>query len=347
MKIKVVDFFSGCGGSSAGFRESGMEILAGIDIDKDSERTFTYNFPKSHFICNDIRKIKATSLDPIIGKHRNYPLLFCACAPCQPFSKQNKQKTNKDNRISLLDELHRFVRRFKPEFIFLENVPGIQKNIATGPLGNFKELLNKLSYSYQDGVIYAQDFGVPQRRRRLVLVASRIGSISIPSKTHGPNTENPKYETVWKCISHLPILKAGQENKKVPNHRAAELSKINLERIKNTPKGGNRSDWPEHLKLNCHKKYSGHTDVYGRMHKNRPASALTTRCISLSNGRFGHPVQNRAISVREAACLQTFSEDFIFFGNLNSMAQQIGNAVPVLLAKRFGEAFIAQVKSEI
>ena len=322
-----------------------MEILAGIDIDKDAAQTYKHNFPEAEFICKDVQKITATSLDNIIGKERDYALLFCTCAPCQPFSKQNRQKSDQDERISLLDELHRFIRRFKPEFIFLENVPGIQKekDKGSGPLSRFKHLLSSLGYEFVDEVIYAQDYGIPQRRRRLVLIASRVGKISIPYRTHGPGRENPKYEPVWEWISHLPKIKAGEECKITPNHRAAELSPLNFKRIKNTPKGGDRRDWPKELQLECHKKYTGHSDVYGRMFKNKPASALTTRCISLSNGRFGHPVQNRAISVREAACLQTFPMDFIFFGNLNSMAQQIGNAVPVLLAKHFGEAFIEKI----
>ena len=139
---------------------------------------------------------------------------------------------------------------------------------------------------------------------------------------------------------HLPSIAAGETHPSVNDHRAARLSQINLERISVTPEGRGRESWPPHLQLKCHKTHIGHTDVYGRMRWDEPASGLTTRCISLSNGRFGHPEQNRAISVREAACLQTFPEDFLFHGSLNSKARQIGNAVPVRLSEVFGLNFI-------
>jgi DNA (cytosine-5)-methyltransferase 1 len=165
-----------------------------------------------------------------------------------------------------------------------------------------------------------------------------LKKIELPSETHGPNTKNIKYSSVRDWISNLPPIDAGKTHSTIPNHQAARLSSINLKRIKLTPEGGNRLSWPKYLWLNCHKNgYKGHTDVYGRMKWDAPATGLTTRCISYSNGKFGHPDQNRAISVREAACLQTFPMDFIFEGNMNSKARQIGNAVPVLLAKVFGK----------
>ena len=131
----------------------------------------------------------------------------------------------------------------------------------------------------------------------------------------------------------------------MPNHRAANLSARNVERVKATPEGGSHRDWPDYLKLECHKGFSGYSDVYGRMSWDSPASGLTTRCTSYSNGRFGHPEQNRAISIREAACLQTFPEDFLFAGCMASISRQIGNAVPVLLAKLFGEQFIEHLQN--
>jgi DNA (cytosine-5)-methyltransferase 1 len=150
---------------------------------------------------------------------------------------------------------------------------------------------------------------------------------------------------VREWISGFPPIAAGETYAEIPNHRAARLSELNLERIRATPPGGGRFDWPEELMLTCHLgEYNGHTDVYGRMHWDRPASGLTTRCISLSNGRFGHPEQDRAISVREAASIQTFADDFVFFGSLNSMARQVGNAVPVLVAEVFGRYFLTHIE---
>jgi DNA (cytosine-5)-methyltransferase 1 len=233
------------------------------------------------------------------------------------------------------------VRYYKPEFLLVENVPGIQ-NLKRGgsPLSDFLKLLDKLDYKHTVRVVDCRDYGVPQTRKRLVLMASRTGSVSFPERSHGEGTALP-YSTVWEWIKGFPRLQAGQECKKIANHRAANLSKANLRRIKATPPGGSRSDWPRRLMLKCHKNgHDGHSDVYGRLRKDQPASALTTRCISLSNGRFGHPTQHRAISAREAATLQTFDRNFVFKGTLTSMARQIGNAVPVLLAEKLGEAFL-------
>jgi len=173
-----------------------------------------------------------------------------------------------------------------------------------------------------------------------VPVGSRHGQIRLPDETHGPGTSNGEYDTVRNRISHLPPVRAGEQHDDVPNHRAARLSALNMERVRATPPGGGHRDWPEHLKLECHKGLSGFSDVHGRMKWDAPASGLTTRCTNYSNGRFGHPDQDRAISVREAASLQAFPEEFIFEGCMASMARQTGNAVPARLAKPAGETFI-------
>ena len=339
MKIRVVDFFCGCGGTSAGLQAAGMKILAGIDFDVDAGDTFKLNFPQAEFINKDITELYSPGISHLIPKKRKFPLLFSACAPCQPFTKQNTSKKDSDERQNLLNNLHRFIRAYKPEYIFLENVPGLQKvSEEDGPFASFIRFLDRHDYYYELRVIKSQDYGVPQYRKRLVLIASCLKDIHFPSATHGPDAKYD-YVTVWESISDLPRIRAGKEHSEVKNHRAAKLSDKNLERLKATPVGGSRADWPKRLQLECHKEYSGHTDVYGRMLKDKPASALTTRCISLSNGRYGHPTQSRAISVREAARLQTFSDDFEFLGSLNSMARQIGNAVPILLALEFGNHF--------
>ncbi len=338
--IQAIDFFCGCGGTSAGLKKAGVQILAGIDFDKDAGRTFIRNFPEAQFFLEDVRNFHPFNLEALIERDRISPLLFSACAPCQPFTKQKTTKRQKDARLNLLNEFHRFVQVFRPDYIFLENVPGLQKiKSGDGPLTNFLRLLDKLGYRYDVKAPASQEYGVPQVRKRLVLVASLLGDILVPEATHGPGTPNPEYENVWNWIGKLPKIKAGEAHKKVKNHRAASLSEINLQRIAATPEGGGRLDWPKYLRLDCHDDHIGHTDVYGRLRKDKPAAALSTRCISLSNGRYGHPTQDRAISVREAARLQTFDDDFVFEGNLNSMARQIGNAVPVRLAEVFAQHF--------
>lgn len=326
-----------------------MTVRLGLDMDPDSESTYLSNFHKSKFVCQDIRLLRPDDLSHIIKRRYGRPLVFGACAPCQPFSKQNRLIKSADRRRNLLREFHRFITVFKPEYIFLENVPGLQSiGERKGPFKEFTNLLSRLGYFHDHRVIMAYHYGVPQRRMRLVLLASRNGPIEIPPPTHGPGTAHPSLPTVGESISHLPPIAAGETHPTVPNHRAADLSPVNLRRIAVTPPGGSRTDWPQELELACHEGHSGHTDVYGRMLMDAPSAALTTRCISLSNGRFGHPSQNRAISVREAACIQTFPMDFTFRGSLTSMARQIGNAVPVAMAKVFGESIVrhcARLKS--
>ena len=342
--IDVADFFCGCGGTSAGLRNAGLNILVGIDNDFDSGTTFAKNFPEATFILQDIQLLQPYDLYCYFPKMRSRPLLFSACAPCQPFTRQRTTKLGEDGRSSLLDETHRFIRVFRPEYIFIENVAGLQNfRPEEGPLGRFSGLLEELGYTSYSGVLRAQDYGVPQYRRRFVLLASLLGNLEWPpTRTHGPGSPNPQFETVWDWIGTLPPIEAGESHPSIENHRAANLSSLNRKRITATPAGGGRRDWPRELQLNCHEGHTGHTDVYGRLHKDRPASALTTRCVSLSNGRYGHPVQNRAISAREAARLQTFLDEFEFDGSLTSMARQIGNAVPVKFAEAFGKHILYQ-----
>jgi len=336
--IKVFDFFSGCGGTSKGFKDAGFEIICALDNDPEAAATYKQNFPKTTFINDDITKVNTSQIQTFINSCNKDPILFCGCAPCQPFSKQKTKKKNHDERIFLLNEFKRFVEKYSPDYIFIENVPGIQQLLKKdGPFENFLILLKKLRYFFDYSVVTSQSFGIPQRRKRLVLVASLLGEIKLPKPICDPAQGLNNYSTVREWIGDLPVIEAGTEHLDIPNHRAAKLSIKNIERIKATPEGGSRLSWPKHLWLRCHLNgYKGHTDVYGRMKWDEPATGLTTRCISLSNGRFGHPEQNRAISVREAACLQTFPLDFVFKGNLNSMARQVGNAVPVKLAEVFG-----------
>ena len=314
--IEVVDFFSGCGGASAGLREAGMRIRLGIDHDEQAGATYRRNFPEAGFIRRDIRRIATCELEPYI--HRPRPLLFTACAPCQPFSKQNSEPSASDARATLLDDFTRFVRRFRPDYLFLENVPGIQRgDPLNGPIGRFVRRVKRLDYRVVWNVLDALDYGVPQTRRRFVLVAALGGEIRLPEETHGQGGRLAPPATAGEWIGDLPAI----------------------------PEGGDRRDWPGELVPSCHRGHDGHTDVYGLLRSDLPASTLTTRCISLPNGRFGHPTQDRALSLREAACLQTFPRDFVFSGGLHAMARQVGNAVPVLLARRVGEMLNAHLEA--
>lgn len=327
----------------------------GLDIDPDSSATFRHNFPEAQFIQGDIRSVDLTAVDLLMNECAGNPVLFCGCAPCQPFSIQNRaRKTKIDQRTDLLMWFGKLVKRFQPDYVLVENVPGIQSMLvdARGPLQKFTLILKKLGYDWDARVVQSQDYGVPQRRARLVLIASRQGKIRLPVTTHGPNAEL-SYVTAWEAIQHFPPIAAGEQHETIPNHVSASLSELNMRRIKATPEGGDRRDWNDALMLDCHKKtdaadkrFKGHMDVYGRVRKHQPASGLTTRCISLSNGRFGHPDQHRALSVREAARLQTFPDTFVFLGGINSTARQVGNAVPVLLAQKLGEQIIQHLNAQ-
>jgi len=337
--VSVIDFFCSCGGTSAGLRDSGMQILAGIDIDSVALKTFRRNFPNAKIFDTDIKTLEVDSIKNVIEGNGNRPVLFSACAPCQPFSQQNKQRTKRDERRSLLDEIHRFVEACNPDYILLENVPGMQR-VKQGPFTRFTRFLKRKGYVFDTDIMDAKRFGVPQTRRRLVLIASRHGEIKLPEETHGTKENLQPYKTVWEVINKYHPLQAGQHSSKIPNHQAAKISELNLKRLKCTPEGGDRRDWPRSLLLDCHKAHLGHTDTYGRLSRNRHAVTLTTKCTSISNGRYGHPTQNRAITAREAAALQTFDDDFVFEGTLIQTARQVGNAVPVKFAEALGNQII-------
>lgn len=354
--IRVYDFFSGCGGTSVGFRQAGIEHALAVDSCPDAIGTFKKNFPSASVINEPIEMVDAQRIEAYYGKGVEVKL-FCGCAPCQPFTKQKtnaKKEETEDDRRGLLAHFAALVYACLPELVFIENVPGLQK-VSVEDGGIFSAFVDQLKaddYSVDFGVISAKDYGAAQVRRRLVLLASRLGSISLPAPTHGPKRAK-SYVTVRDAIADLPAIEHGTEHpdkRRYPNHRAAQLSSLNLERIRHTGANGRR-DWSDSLLPKCYAKkkngerYNGHSDCYTRLAWDEPAPGLTTRCISYSNGRFGHPEQDRAITVREAARLQGFPDMFVFAGSLNSMARQIGNAVPVQVAKAFGRHFIKHVRS--
>lgn len=342
--IDVFDFFSGCGGTSRGFADAGMSPVLAVDWEEDALATFRANFPNARTICGDVRGIATSDIDVLFPSPRQRCALLCACSPCQPFSKQNRHKSDGDDRRSLIGEIERFLRRFRPELVFLENVPASIKLVGRQRTGltPMLDLLRGLGYHIDARVLDAADYGVPQSRKRAIVMASLLGPIHLPEPTHGAG--RLPYRTVRDAIGTLPPLLAGGSHVEIDAHVAARLSETNLRRIKASVPGGTWRNWPAELQLACHATVGGYTDVYGRLVWDLPAPSLTTRCISYSNGRYGHPKQNRAISAREAAHLQSFHEDFRFIGGLVSVARQIGNAVPVALARSVGRAFADHVR---
>ena len=226
-----------------------MEIALGLDNDQDAEQTFRWNFPEAEFISEDIRRVATRELDRVVERCSDHPLWFSACAPCQPFSQQRRGTlASGDERSGVLGELMRFVRRHRPEFVFIENVPGLRRRrIGLDVFEPITEGLIRLGYYLKTGIVRSQDYGVPQRRARLVLLASTVVPVSFPNMTHGPGREFGEFATVRDWISALPPIAAGESHSDVPNHRSARLSPLNMLRISSTPPGGSWRDWPMDL----------------------------------------------------------------------------------------------------
>lgn len=338
--ITVVDLFCGIGGLSYGLYKEGFNIAAGIDTDESCRYCYEHN-NKAKFICKDVNKVTGKEINQLFGDGIK---ILVGCAPCQPFSSYSfKHKEKDQNKYDLLYQFSRLVRETHPDIISMENVPQILHFEQKPVFQDFYDTLNELGYKIDFKEIYCPDYGIPQTRKRLVLLASRLGEIKIKDKTHSPK----KYRTVKNVIGKLPPVAAGQSDPKDALHRARALSEVNLRRIKATKEGGSWKDWPEELLLECHKKESGATysSVYGRMKWDEPAPTMTTHCTGLGNGRFGHPEQDRAITLREAASFQTFPKKFRFFKskkdfNPSVVSRQIGNAVPPRLGAIIGQSII-------
>lgn len=345
----AVDFFCGGGGMTRGLLNAGIKVLCGVDSNPECKETYEKNNHIEYLIEDVVNFTPEDLLLKFPQLKNNEDLLLVGCAPCQPFSILRRDEFDKYGKpiphksVNLLVEFGRFVKKMYPAHILIENVPGL-KGKGKEILDEFKRLILELGYLYEEKIVYAKDYGVPQNRRRYVLIASRLFTPHIPLPTHGKG--RLPYKTVRDAISRFPAISAGEENNSIPNHRAANLKPMLIERIKATPHdGGSRTDWPDYLVLKCHKNFSGHTDVYGRMKWDEPSPTLTVKCFSLSNGRFGHPEQNRAISLREAASIQTFPDDYIFYGSVQEIGKQIGNAVPVLLSEILGKYILENGKN--
>jgi DNA (cytosine-5)-methyltransferase 1 len=344
--IKAIDFFCCGGGMTSGFRQAGIEVLAGIDIDPKCKETYEENNKSAKFIEADIKKLTEAELSKETGIEKDDDdLVFIGCSPCQYWSIIKTDKTKAEDSKNLLTDFQRFVDYFNPGFVVIENVPGIFSK-PESPLKDFITFLAAKGYdSRPHQVIKVSDYGVPQSRKRFVLIASRTKTLAFPEA----DTElNP---TVRKFIGDreiFPEVEAGHTDESDFCHTVAGMKQISLDRMELTPKnGGTRDAWKDtDLQVNVYKLKDGNQnfafkDTYGRMFWDKPASTITTKFFSISNGRFGHPEQNRAISIREAATLQTFPMDYVFKANtIADKARLVGNAVPPELAKRIAESII-------
>jgi len=349
--LGVIDLFSGCGGSALGFSQAGFNIRVAVDIDKNASESFKLNFPDCAVFPSDITYISGKELLKAGGFKSGQEVVLIACPPCQGFS--NARRTSQrltDPRNKLIYDFLRIVEEIKPLAFVLENVPGLATGIGKPLFLQILQKLNELGYQTVYDVVNTADYGVPQKRKRLVLMGTNDSNIRLvfPSKTNTDPEKSgdlPAWKTVKEVIGNLPPIKAGEKHTGDPLHASASLAEINLERIRKTPHdGGDRTAWPEELILDCHRTTKGHKDVYGRMRWGQPSTTMTGGCAMLSKGRFGHPEQDRAISLREAARLQTFPDTFKFAGNFGQIAEQIGNAVPPLLAKRAADVLIRSME---
>ena len=345
--IKVIDLFCGIGGLTHGLIKEGLDVVAGIDNDSSCKFGYEYN-NKTQFIDKDILKVTAEQVNGLFGPKKDSIRVLAGCAPCQPFSKLNlKEVTQK--QLEPLGKFAQLIAETQPDIVSMENVSGLADVNKYPVFANFLRTLDDNGYKYKYEVVDVSEFGVPQKRKRLVLLASKFGDISLIKRTH-----KDKRVTVRDVINHLEPIKDGEVSKKDPLHRTRKLAPINLKRIKATPhNGGNSDSWSADLMLECHKKESGKTyssTVYGRMRWDEPAPTMTTQCIGLGNGRFGHPKQDRAISLREAAIFQTFPENYKFLSSnepivVARVAKFIGNAVPVRLGSVIGKSIKNHVKN--
>lgn len=336
-KISGVDLFCGVGGLTHGLNQAGINIRAGIDLDTSCKYAYETN-NNAEFIGEDITHIKGNDFQKYWNDDEIKVLV--GCAPCQPFSTHSNKVKNKENgsKWNLLNEFIRLVRESSPDIISMENVPNLSNKQI---FSNFVSELIKLGYKVSYKNVYCPDYGIPQKRRRLVLLASKFGEIDLLPPTHS----KINYVTVKDVISNLDPIESGKRNKTDKLHFTSKLTNINLERIKASTPKGTWEDWDENLRLDCHKRQTGNTykSVYGRMSWDEPSPTITTQFYNYGTGRFGHPEQNRALTIREASILQTFPEDYKFVADeqeviLTRVATHIGNAVPVKLGRIIGES---------
>lgn len=340
MPNAVVDLFCGVGGLTHGLQLAGLNVVAGIDFEESCRYAYEQN-NNAQFIRKDITKIDSAEIDVLFPK--NNTRILVGCAPCQPFSKYTSRYRKdgyQDNKWRLLYYFGNIVEQINPEIIAMENVPELR---STDVFSDFVNKLNELNYHVWYSVVFCPDYGVPQNRKRLVLLASNLGNIRLIQPTHQP--EN--YVTVRDAIADLPALQAGQTDENDLLHTSTGLNEKNIRRIEASVPGGTWRDWDEELQLKCHKKDSGtsYPSVYGRMEWDKPSPTITTQFYGYGNGRFGHPEQNRAISLREGAILQSFPRDYRFINedaplNKRSLGMQIGNAVPVELGRAIGNSIV-------
>lgn len=349
--LKAVDFFCSGGGMSSGIQQSGIKILAGIDYDNSCKETYEANIKGAKFIHADVFEYQETELETELNLQRNDDdLIMIGCSPCQFWSIINTKRDKSEKSKSLLIEFKRFVEYFNPGYVVVENVPGVLRRKDESGLEDFILWLEEHGYAVHHGVHNVMEYGVPQSRRRLTLIANRVNNnVLEPIKYTG------KLKTVYDTIGEhngFPKVEAGHRDETEFMHSVAGLKQINIDRLNLTEKnGGSRISYAhnEELAPSCHKNDTvNFKDTYGRMWWDKPSPTITTKFFSVSNGRFAHPEENRAISIREGAALQSFPLNYkIKATSIANAARMIGNAVPPKYANAIGKAITQNHKNAI
>ena len=343
-RITAIDFFCGAGGLTRGLLNAGINVRAGVDFDRSLMQTYERNNSPSHFVHRNIRGLDIESLRENLGISARSLALYAACTPCQPFSTL-AQRQGVDARKDLLLAFAEIVREAPPDIILVENVPGLNTKYGREIYERFLRIISRVGFHKRyvnAAFLDANDFGVPQTRRRFILFASRHQRLEFP------NQILPK-PTVGDCLSKFPAIQHGQAAEEYHNHHSRRLAPHVLRIVKAVPHdGGSRADILDtSILYPCHqRKPNVHRDVFGRMKWGKPAPTLTARCTDVYCGRFIHPEQDRGISVREAAALQTFPDEYIFYGkSILQLSRQIGNSVPVRFAEQLGKSIVEQLSN--
>lgn len=342
-KIIAVDLFCGAGGLTHGLLKESIVVKAGFDIDPACQYAFEEN-NKAEYILKDVAKVTSSEIKKYFSGGDAITMI-AGCAPCQPFSKYTQGKdTSADEKWGMLYHFARIVEEVLPDIVTMENVPQLKKHQVCM---DFEKKLQNLGYHVSSNIVYCPDYGMPQTRQRLVLLASRLGKIDLIRPTHKPQN----YKTVRKVIGKLPSIKHGETHVKDPLHLSSKLSEKNYKRIRASKPDGSWLDWDKELIAKCHRGEDRKTyrSVYGRMSWDKPSPTITTQFVGFGNGRFGHPTQDRAISLREGALLQTFPKGYKFIKAsdpviIKNVARMIGNAVPVQLGKVIGKSIVKHVQ---
>ena len=343
-KLKAIDFFCSGGGMSFGMQQAGIKILAGVDFDPECKETYEANMKGAKYILADVSDLEEKDLAKKVDiKKDDDNLILIGCSPCQYWTIIRTSKNKSEKSKNLLHEFHRFVKYYNPGYVVVENVPGILNKRKESGLDRFINDLEKRGYKVHYEIVSLNKYGVPETRKRFSLIANRVTDKKIFPKAANLN---PTVADFIGIKNGFPKVSAGYKDLTDFKHTTAGLSDSNIKRLKLTPKnGGSRKSWADtDLQIDAYKNKEGKisfNDTYGRMSWDKPAPTITTKFFSISNGRFAHPEENRPISLREGATLQTFPKTYKFVGNsISSIARMIGNAVPPLYAKKLGLTII-------